>query len=153
MSDNHTLQITRTLDAPLSAVWRCWTEPMLLLQWFCPRPWRVTAAEIELRPGGHFFTRMEGPEGQSHDNHGVLLLVEPRRRLVFTDAFREAWIPSGRAFMVGDVSFADAPGNATHYVARAHHWSAEDRAEHEAMGFTPGWNAAADQLEELARAL
>lgn len=152
-ADEHTLEIARVLKAPLHAIWRCWTEPPLLMQWFCPRPWRVSAAEIELKTGGRFFTRMEGPEGQSHDLNGVLLLVEPERRLIFTDAFGEAWVPSARAFMVGDVTFAAAGPQTTHYTARALHWSAEAKAEHEAMGFHTGWNAAADQLEDVAQGL
>jgi uncharacterized protein YndB with AHSA1/START domain len=38
-------------DVPVSAeaLWRGWTEPSLLKQWFCPLPWRVTEAEIDLR--------------------------------------------------------------------------------------------------------
>lgn len=55
--------------------------------------------------------------------------------------------------MVGDVSLTPAPGNATRYLARAHHWSAADRAEHEGMGFDTGWTVAARQLEELTRSL
>ena len=149
---DHTLQIERVLNAPLASIWRCWTEPELLQQWFCPKPWRVTKAELELRSGGRFFTRMEGPNGEAHDLDGVLLHVEPQSRMIFTDAFRKGWLPSSRAFMTGDVSFA-AEGNATLYTARARHWSAADMAEHEGMGFDGGWNAAADQLEEVARRL
>lgn len=151
--DGNTLQIDRVLEAPLPSVWRCWTEPDLLQQWFCPRPWRVTRAEMELIPGGRFFTRMEGPAGETHDLNGVLLRVEPQSRIVFTDAFHAGWMPSARAFMVGDISFAPAPGNATRYIARARHWSAADKAEHEGMGFEAGWTAAARQLEELARTI
>ena len=147
---DHTLQIERVLNAPLASIWRCWTEPELLQQWFCPKPWRVTKAELELHTGGRFFTRMEGPNGEAHDLDGVLLHVEPQSRLIFTDAFRKGWLPSSRAFMTGDVSFA-AEANTTRYIARAHHWSAADMAEHEGMGFQGGWNAAADQLEEMAR--
>jgi uncharacterized protein YndB with AHSA1/START domain len=35
----------------------------------------------------------------------------------------------------------------------AHHWRAEDMQTHRDMGFEAGWNAAADQLEALARSL
>ena len=114
----HTLQIERVLNAPLASIWRCWTEPELLQQWFCPKPWRVTKAELELHSGGRFFTRIEGPNGEAHDLDGVLLLVEPQSRIIFTDAFRKGWLPSSRAFMTGDVSFA-AEGNTTRYTAQS----------------------------------
>ena len=95
---------------------------------------------------------MLSPEGEEFPNLGVYLAVEPGRRLVFTDAFTEAWLPSERPFLVAEVTFADEDGG-TRYRAVARHWTAEARAEHEAMGFHDGWGKAADQLEALARTL
>ena len=58
------LVLTRVLDAPRDKLWRCWVEPELLKQWFCPKPWYVSEARIDLRPGGEFFTLMNGPDGE-----------------------------------------------------------------------------------------
>lgn len=154
----HTLTLERTLAAPRAAVWRCWTEPELIKLWFCPAPWRVTVVEADFSPGGASFTRMEGPGPDGapmvQDCPGCYLLVEPTRRLVFTDAFVGDWRPgSSKPFMVGDISFADAPGGGTLYKAVVRHWSAEDREAHEKMGFHEGWGKAADQLEALAKTL
>lgn len=146
------LLFERLIPAPRPLVWRCWTEPALLMEWFCPRPWRVTDCEIDLRPGGIFRTRMEGPGGESHDGPGVWLEVVAKRRLVFTDALLPGWRPSGRPFMTGVVSFADE-GEGTRYRAEVLHATPEARAQHEAMGFEAGWGAAADQLATLAAAL
>lgn len=148
-----TLEIFRVLDAPRLAVWRCWTEPELIVQWFTPKPWQTVDAEIDLRPGGASLITMRSPEGEVFPNRGVYLDVVAGERLVFTDAFTSAWQPSRKAFMVGEIALADAPGGKTHYVAKAHHWNAEDRKSHEDMGFHAGWNAAADQLEKLAQTL
>jgi uncharacterized protein YndB with AHSA1/START domain len=41
-------------------------------------------------------------------------------------------------------------GGKTRYRATARHWTAEAKAQHEAMGFTDGWGAVADQLADLA---
>jgi uncharacterized protein YndB with AHSA1/START domain len=76
----------------------------------------------------------------------------PERRLVLTDAFTSAWVPSERAFMVVTIHLDDQSGG-TRYIAHARHWTAEARAEHEAMGFHEGWGQVADQLEALARDL
>ncbi|MFZ2101442.1 MAG: SRPBCC family protein [Oricola sp.] len=149
----NTLTIERILDAPRMAIWRCWTEPDLLMQWFTPKPWQTVGAEIDLRPGGASVITMRSPEGEDFPNPGVYLDVVPGEKLVFTDAFTSAWEPSGKAFMVGEIALADAPGGKTRYLATVRHWSAEDRKSHEDMGFYPGWNAAADQLEELAKTL
>lgn len=148
----HSLTLERTLAVPRAAVWRCWTEPALLVQWFCPKPWGVSEAVMELQAGGRFFTHMEGPNGEQVPNEGVFLEVVPGRKLVFTDAFQAGWVP-GKPFMVGEITLADTPEGHTHYVARALHWSAEDKAQHEAMGFHEGWGAAADQLVALAQTL
>jgi uncharacterized protein YndB with AHSA1/START domain len=154
----HLLSLERTLAAPRAAVWRCWTEPALIKQWFCPVPWHVTEVAADLRSGGASFTRMEGPgpDGQPmvQDCPGCYLLVEPMRRLVFTDAFVGDWQPgTAKPFMVGDIHFADAPDGGTLYRAMARHWSAEDREAHEKMGFHEGWGKAADQLQALASTL
>lgn len=149
----HELRLERLIELPREPLWRCWTEPELLMQWFCPKPWQVTEARIDLRTGGEFFTLMQGPQGERFGEPGVFLGIEPGRRLQFTDAFRPGWLPSARAFMVGEVLFDDAGPGKTRYLARALHWSPEARAEHEAMGFHDGWAKATDQLEALARSL
>lgn len=149
----HVLTLERMLDAPAAKLWRCWTEPDLLKQWFCPKPWYVTEARLELVPGGEFFTVMNGPDGERFDNAGVILAVEPERRLVWTDAFRPGWIPNETAFMTAHVSFEETGDGRTAYLARAMHWSEENLEQHERMGFHEGWAAAADQLQALANTL
>lgn len=149
----HVLTLTRTFTAPLAKVWRCWSEPELLKTWFCPKPWFVSEVRMDMRPGGEFFSMMNGPNGESFPNHGVFLAVEPMRRIVTTDAFRVGWVPSERPFMAAEVTFAEAGEGQTHYRARAMHWSEEALKEHEQMGFHEGWGMAADQLEALARSL
>jgi uncharacterized protein YndB with AHSA1/START domain len=151
-SAEHELKITCLIDAPRAVLWRCWTEPELLKQWFCPLPWKVTRAELDLRPGGSSLIVMSGPDGEEMPNRGVYLEVVPQQRLVFTDAFTSAWVPSQRAFMVGFVTMEDE-GSGTRYIAGARHWSADDRAQHEAMGFHEGWGKATDQLAALAKTL
>ncbi len=146
------LVITRLIDAPRAALYRCWTEPELLKRWFAPQPWTVPIADIDLRPGGSCRIVMRSPEGTDFPNPGVYLEVVPNERIVFTDAFIEAWVPSDKAFMTGTVTFADETGK-TRYTAIIWHWSTEDRAMHEKMGFHEGWGQCTDQLAALAASL
>jgi uncharacterized protein YndB with AHSA1/START domain len=148
----HTLTLERTLPVAPAKVWRCWTEPALLVQWFCPKPWGVSEAVMDLRSGGRFFTHMVGPNGEQGPNEGVFLELVPGRKLVFTDAFQAGWVPA-KPFMVGEITLADTPEGHTRYTARALHWNAEDKAQHEAMGFHDGWGVATDQLLALAQTL
>lgn len=147
------LTLERRLDAPAGAVWRCWTEPALLTRWFTPAPWVTVSAVVDLRPGGRFATVMRSPEGEEFPNEGVFLEVVPVRRLVFTDAYAAGWFPSAKPFFTGIVEMTDDGAGGTTYVARARHWTEEDKTRHAEMGFHPGWNAAADQLSALARTL
>jgi uncharacterized protein YndB with AHSA1/START domain/uncharacterized glyoxalase superfamily protein PhnB len=149
----HTLRLERTLAAPRAAVWRCWTEPDLLKRWYCPRPWTVTEANFDLRAGGRMNTVMAGPNGERVEGRGIWLEIEPVRRLVFTDAFTEGFVPVPEAFMTGVVVLDDAPGGGTRFTWSARHASAQAAARHREMGWEAGWNAAADQLDALAQAL
>ncbi|AVO36641.1 SRPBCC family protein [Pukyongiella litopenaei] len=149
----HVLTLERVLDAPVDKVWRCWTEPELVQRWFCPRPWQASNVRIDLRPGGEFSSTMTGPNGESFDTMGVFLEIEPRSRLVTTDAFRPGWRPGDRAFMVAEMTLDATNDGRTRYVARAMHWTADAREEHEKMGFHDGWGRAAEQLEDLAKSL
>lgn len=146
------LVLERVFDAPVETIWRCWTEPALLMRWFTPKPYETVACEIDLRPGGKFRTAMQGPDGFASDETGVFLEVIANRRLVFTDAYKPGWEPSEAPFMTSVIDFADEGGK-TRYVATALHWTVADRKRHEEMGFHEGWGAAADQLAALAASL
>lgn len=146
----HELSLARLIDAPREKLFRCWTDPVLIPQWFCPPPWGVSEAHTDVRAGGSSLIVMRGPEGQEFPNRGVYLEVVPNERIVFTDAYTEAWVPSEKPFMTGILTFEEEHGR-TRYTARVLHWTAEDKAQHEAMGFEQGWGIATDQLEALAK--
>lgn len=147
----HELTLRRVIDAPRAVVWRCWTEPELLKQWFCPKPWAVTQADFDLRPGGRMNTVISGPDGERMDGKGIWLEVDPMRRLVFTDSFTEGFVPAPDPFMTAEVLMADAPDGGTQLVWSARHADAEALNRHRDMGWEAGWNTAVDQLEALAR--
>ena len=149
----HELVLTRIIDAPREKLYRCWTEPDLLRHWFVPKPWTVARAEMDVRPGGSSLVVMRSPEGQEMPNPGVFLEVVENERLVMTDAYTSAWVPSAKPFMTAIVTFEDLGGGKTRYTARARHWTAEDRAAHEKMGFHEGWGICADQLAALAKTI
>ncbi len=149
----HTLTLEREIAAPRFAVWRCWTQPELLRQWFCPKPWSVPTADFDLRAGGRMNTVMEGPNGERVENHGIWLEVEPTHRLVFTDAFTEGYVPAPEPFITAVVTLDDTQDGHTRMTWSARHASAEATAKHREMGWEHGWNAAVDQLDALATTL
>lgn len=142
------LTLTRLIDATPDKLFRAWTEPALLKQWFVPRPWTVVRVETDVRPGGSSLVVMRSPEGQEIPNRGVYLEVVPGRRLVFTDAYVSAWEPSEKPFMTAILTFENEAGR-TRYTARIKHWTDADYQSHIQMGFHEGWGKATDQLEAL----
>jgi uncharacterized protein YndB with AHSA1/START domain len=151
-SDDRTLTLTRIIDAPPRLVFKAWTEPSLLKQWFAPLPWTTPAAELDVRAGGTNSVVMRDPEGNDFPNSGVYLEVVEDQRLVFTDAYTEAWKPSAKPFMTVVLTFEDVGGK-TRYTATVHHWTVADRETHEQMGFHQGWGLCADQLAAVVAKL
>ena len=159
MNPNLDLVLERVVDVKPELVWRAWTTPEYLKKWFTPAPWKTVECEIDLRPGGRFWTVMESPEGQRFPNVGCYLEVVPDRRLVWTDALEPGYRPTARKlgadapfFMTAVVTLEPHAGG-TRYTATAIHGTAEGREKHEAMGFRDGWGAALDQLVALAKTL
>jgi uncharacterized protein YndB with AHSA1/START domain len=146
------LILRRRIKAPPAKVYRAWTEPQLLKQWFAPLPYTTTVVELDVRPGGTNRIVMQGPDGQQFPNAGVYLEVIENERLVYTDAYSRAWEPAEKPFMTVILTFEEA-GEETDYTARVLHWTVADREQHEAMGFHEGWGKCADQLGELAARL
>ncbi|MET3586207.1 uncharacterized protein YndB with AHSA1/START domain [Pseudorhizobium tarimense] len=145
----HELVLVREFDARPEKIYKAWTTPELLKQWFCPVPWKVTEANLDLRVGGRCNIVMEGPKGEVVPNEGVYLELVENEKIVTTDAFTEGFVPQEKPFMVATVLLEELPGGRTRYTAKALHWSEEDKKTHEQMGFHEGWGKAADQLAAL----
>jgi uncharacterized protein YndB with AHSA1/START domain len=160
LRDDLDLSIERRMAASPANVWRAMTEPELLKQWLAPRPWRVVDVQLDPRPGGRFYLKMQGPEGEAEecidegadDEAGCVLVAEPGRRLVWTDGLGPDFRPKGSGFMTAELTLTP-DGDGTLYRAHVLHRNREDRDRHEAMGFFDGWNTCAAQLEEVAAAL
>lgn len=148
VSTPHELSVSRFIAAKPETVWKAFVEHAT--EWFTPRPWTTPSVDYDLRPGGRADVVMQSPEGERHAYRGVVLEVEPGRRLVTTGALTEGWIPQP-----GDMNFVrldtfEPEGDGTRYTARARHWDDKAVNAHRDMGFEQGWGQAADQLAEVA---
>lgn len=143
------LSFERIVHVPKELVWKAWTQPKHLMPWFCPLPWKTVACEIDLRPGGRFYTVMQSPEGKSFPNTGTYLEVIKNTRLTWSNAvapgFRPAAVPAGGFAMTAFIELADHDGG-TRYTATVLHENAAAHAQHASMGFEQGWGTALTQM-------
>ena len=92
---NLDLQFHREIGISPAQIWEGWTHPATLMKWFCPRPWQVVECDIDLWPGGLFRTVMQSPDGhRMPDNVGTFLVIEPLKRLVWTNALGPEFRPT-----------------------------------------------------------
>jgi uncharacterized protein YndB with AHSA1/START domain len=161
MAEGNDLVIERVMEAPLDLVWEALTTPEHLKRWWAPRPYQTPECEIDLKPGGIFFTRMTGPDGfdTGTGGAGCVLEVVPRQRFVWTSALGPGFRPVDKVEDCGGFPFTaimsleDAGGGRTRYRAVALHRNEADRETHARMGFSEGWGTCAAQLEEVAAGL
>jgi uncharacterized protein YndB with AHSA1/START domain len=137
------IELRRTFRASAAAVFRAWTQPAALREWWCPPGWVASAIEIDLRVGGAYRIAMRrGPGAGEVAVRGRFLEVRRAERLVFTWCWEGALldIPETRVVVqlrqLGDITelilrhenFADS-------ASAQQHWS--------------GWLAACGRFDGL----
>ena len=142
--------IVRDFDAPVHLVWRAWTEPGLVRQWWHAGRGTMTACDIDLRPGGAWRYAMTVAEGFEVGFHGEYREVVPNERLVHTEVYEGA--PEGSGHAVNEITFTEVDGR-TRVENRMIVDDRETRDTILATGMEDGLQDALDLLEQVAGAL
>jgi len=135
------LVITRMLDAPRDLVYRVWTEPEHLMQWWGPKDWTTTSYSQDLRVGGQWRARISGPDGTAFWHEGVFREIVEGKRLVFS----HAWVyDDGRRSIETEVrvTFSDAGARTKLTFEQGVFDTTLNRDNH-----AVGWNGCMDNLE------
>lgn len=150
----HELELTRLFRTSVANLWRCWTEPQLLVKWWAPSPVLTRDVSLDLQPGGRFSATVQTPDGAQDVTEYCILAVQTEAKIVLTDMLTFGYRPA----MAPDIGFTatmrfGAESGGARYTARLSHASADARLRHESMGFHESWGIAASQLGALAESL
>jgi len=80
---NRELVISRVFNAPKELVWKVWTEPEHIRQWWGPNGFTNTIFQMDVKPGGVWDLIMHGPDGTDYKNKSVYKEVVKYEKLVY----------------------------------------------------------------------
>jgi len=141
------LTLTRVFDAPRDLVWRAWTDPRHLAQWFGPRGFTSSVPELDVRVGGALRIVMHGPDGNDYPMKGVFREVAPPTRLVFTNI---AIDNDGNHLLEGETTvILEEQGGKTRLTLTTHAKGLVPAAPQMLAGMEAGWSQSLDKMAEL----
>jgi len=150
--------IWRVFDAPRHLVWKCFTEPQRMQQWWGPKGVTIVGAKLDLRPGGTYHCGMRTPDGRVTWGKFVYCEIAAPERLVWVNSFsdegggitRHPLSPTWPLEMLTTVTFAERRSSKTKVTIR---WSpinatAEEQKTFDAghASMQQGWGGTLDQL-------
>ena len=138
------LTITRVFDAPRALVFKAWTDPKHLAQWWGPQGFTNPVCEFDARAGGALRIHMSGPDGSVYPMKGVIQEIVAPERLVFTNIAIDA---SGKHLLEGltTVIFSDERGK-TKMTLHTKAVAVTEVAIAYLQGMEMGWTQSIDKL-------
>jgi uncharacterized protein YndB with AHSA1/START domain len=149
--------ISRVFDAPRDLVWKAFTEPQRMQEWWGPKGATVIKSEMDLRPGGSYLYALRTSDGNTLWGKFVYREITPPSRMVFVNSFsdeaagvtRHPMAPTWPLEMLSIFTFEEEGGKTRFTV----HWtplnpSAEERATFAAghASMQQGWGGTLDKL-------
>ena len=151
--ESNKIQVIREFAAPVSRVWKAWTQQELLDQWWAPKPWTAQTKEMDFREGGKWIYAMVSPEGEKHwartDFQSVKTLVSFTGLDAFVD--EKGNKNTGLPESTWKVEFDESSITTTLISVEIEYDSSEDLEKILEMGFIEGFSAALQNLDELLK--
>lgn len=82
-TSNRELSISRLMNAPRELVWKVWTEPDHIKNWWGPNGFTNTIFRMDVKPEGVWDFIMHGPDGKDYKNKSIYKEVVKPERLVY----------------------------------------------------------------------
>lgn len=148
--ENKKLNITREFAAPVEQVWNAWTDPEILDLWWAPKPYQTKTKSMDLRGGGAWLYKMEGPDGNGEWCKVDYLEVEPNLSFSGLDGFCDEAGNMRTDFpsMHWKCTFSES-ANGTLVAIEVTFAEIADLEKIMEMGFAEGFTAAHGNLDEV----
>jgi uncharacterized protein YndB with AHSA1/START domain len=149
-SSGNKLRVLREFDAPVEKVWRAWTDPKIIDQWWAPKPWQAKTRSMDFREGGIWIYAMMGPNGETQWCRVDFKKIEPLTSYAGDNYFcdengnRNSELP----IMHWNILFYSR-GETTQVEVEIDFDSEEDMNKIIEMGFKGGFAMAHGNLDEL----
>lgn len=144
--------ITRTFNAPRELVWKAWTDPQHIMQWWGPKGFSNSSCEADLRVGGKFLLHMCAPDGNTYPCTGIYReIVEPER--IVYDSEADESHPCGAGLPPRSrvtVTFTEH-GNKTTLTLHTRFESVARKDAANQAGYSVSWGEALERLAEHIR--
>ena len=147
-SAEHRLVITRVLDAPREVVFKAWTDPKLLKQWWGPKGFTNPVCELDVRPGGAIRVHMRGPDGTVYPMGGMFHEIVEPERIVFTSTAMEDEWGEPQLEVFNTVTFAEHNGK-TRLTLHAEVVKSGPGTDRALAGMEQGWTETLERLEQF----
>jgi len=148
LADNKTLIITRVLKAPRALVWKMFSDPYHLAQWWGPEGFTNRVEKLDFRTGGSWLHVMIGPDGREYPTDNDIVEVTEPARIVYRNQPADPKLfgdnpPPG---FTKTMTFVEVPGGTELTLICTF-----DKPEHKdaviRRGFSLGTNQSFDKLE------
>jgi uncharacterized protein YndB with AHSA1/START domain len=138
------LTITRVYDAPRELVFRAWTDPKHMAQWWGPQHFTNRVEKMDVKAGGAWRIIMCAPDGAEYPCQGVYREIVPPEQLVFTN---DAMDKDGNVIIGGftTVTFAEQDGK-TKLTVETRGTAKVGYAANYLQGMEAGWTQSLDRL-------
>ena len=90
VNETERMVVTRVFDAPRELVWKAWTDPKYVMQWWGPKGCTAPVCKMDFRVGGKFLICMRTPDGQEGWNGGEYHEIIPHEKIVSSMYFSDS---------------------------------------------------------------
>ena len=90
VNETERMVVTRVFDAPRELVWKAWTDPQYVMQWWGPKGFTAPVCKIDFRVGGKFLCCMKSPDGQEGWTAGEYHEIVPHEKIVYSMYFADS---------------------------------------------------------------